>query len=41
MKYFARAMAWVATAVAVCYGMHITGSANCLWAFLLPAWISF
>lgn len=37
MVYFAYAMAWVATAVASCYGMKVTGSAWCLWALLLPA----
>ena len=37
MACFAYVMAWVSTAVAVCYGMHETGSAWCLWALLLPA----
>ena len=33
---FAKAIAWVATAVAVIIGMKITESPWCLWAFLLP-----
>ena len=33
---FAKAIAWISTAVAVIIGMKITESPWCLWAFLLP-----
>lgn len=36
MAYLAYAAAWIATAVAVIYGIKYTGSAWCLWAFVLP-----
>ena len=37
MIYFAYAIAWVATAVAVSCGMYYTHSAWCLLALLIPA----
>lgn len=37
MIYFAYAMAWISTSVAVIAGMYFTHSAWCLWAFILPA----
>lgn len=33
---FAKAVAWISTAVAVIFGMKYTHSPWCLWAFLLP-----
>lgn len=39
MIYFAYAMAWISTSVAVVAGMYFTKSAWCLWAFVLPACI--
>lgn len=33
---FAKAIAWISTAIAVIIGMKITESPWCLWAFLLP-----
>lgn len=39
MIYFAYAMAWISTSVAVIAGMYFTHSAWCLWAFILPACI--
>lgn len=33
---FAKAIAWISTAVTVIIGMKITESPWCLWAFLLP-----
>lgn len=36
MAYLAYAVAWIATAIAVIYGIKYTGSAWCLWAFILP-----
>lgn len=38
--WFAVAVVWASTAAAVCYGIHITHSAGCLWAMLIPAMIS-
>lgn len=35
-KVLAIASAWIATAIAVIFGMKYTGSANCLWAFMFP-----
>lgn len=40
MIYFSYGLAWLSTAIAVSVGIYITGSAWCLWAFLLPASIS-
>lgn len=37
MVYFAYAMAWFSTAIAVSVGMYYTKSAWCLWALLIPA----
>ena len=37
---FAKAIAWISTAVAVIIGMKITESPWCLWAFLLPLLMS-
>ena len=37
---FAKAAAWISTAVAVIIGMKITESPWCLWAFLLPLLMS-
>lgn len=39
MFYFAYAMAWISTSVAVITGMYFTHSAWCLWTFILPACI--
>ena len=33
---FAKAAAWISTALAVIVGNKVTHSAWCLWAFLLP-----
>lgn len=33
---FAKAAAWISTALAVIVGIKVTHSAWCLWAFLLP-----
>lgn len=35
--FWALGMAWIATSVAVIAGIFFTGSASCLWAFLIPA----
>lgn len=35
------AIMWIATSVAIIAGMYITKNANCLWAFLLPAFNGF
>ena len=40
MIYIAYAVAWIATAVAVIFGIKLTGSAWCLCAFFFPAGIS-
>lgn len=37
MMWFANAVAWFATSVAVIGGMYLTKSAWCLWAFFIPA----
>ena len=39
MIYFAYAMAWLSTAIAVSVGIYFTHSALCLWALLIPAFI--
>lgn len=39
MIYFAYAMAWVSSAIAVSCGIYFTHSAWCLWALLIPALI--
>jgi hypothetical protein len=31
------AVMWIATSIAIIAGIYITKNANCLWAFLLPA----
>ena len=37
-KYFSKeSIAWIVTSLAVAIGILVTGSANCLWAFLIPA----
>ena len=36
MVWFAYAAAWISTAAAVVAGVHVTGSAWCLWAMALP-----
>lgn len=33
---FAKAAAWISTALAVIVGIEVTHPAWCLWAFLLP-----
>lgn len=38
--YVAFASAWIATGVAVCFAVYITKDASCLWAFLLPSFLS-
>ena len=40
MIYFAYAMAWVSTAIVTSVGIYFTSSAWCLWAMILPAFIS-
>lgn len=35
------ACVWLATAVGVGLGLYITKNPNCLWAFLIPAWMGF
>lgn len=40
MIYIAYAAAWIATAVAVIFGIKLTGSTLCLWAFFFPAGIN-
>ena len=37
---FAKAAAWISTALAVTVGIEVTHSAWCLWAFLLPLLMS-
>ena len=37
---FAKAAAWISTALAVIVGIEVTHSAWCLWAFLLPLLMS-
>jgi hypothetical protein len=39
--YIAYAFAWIATGIAVAVGIYFTKDANCLWAMLIPAMISF
>ena len=36
MVWIAYAAAWISTAAAVVAGVHVTGSAWCLWAMALP-----
>lgn len=36
----AYASAWIATAIAVIFAIRYTGSALCLWAFIIPGCIS-
>lgn len=38
---FAYMTIWIATAAAVSFGIYFTGDANCLWAMLIPALVSF
>lgn len=38
--FWSYALIWVAVAVAVIAGMIITKSAGCLWAFLIPCFIT-
>lgn len=40
MKGIGYAAAWVGTSAAVIAGIYLTGSANCLWALLIPALVS-
>ena len=40
MFWFAYAMIWLSTSVAVSFGVYFTHSAWCLWALLIPACIS-
>ena len=37
MIWFAYAMVWLSTAIAVSCGICVTHSAWCLWALLIPA----
>ena len=39
MIWFAYAMAWLSTAIAVSCGIYYTHSAWCLWALFIPACI--
>lgn len=38
---FAKAIAWIATALAVIVGIEVTRSAWCLWAFILPVCMTY
>ena len=38
--YIAYGMAWIATAFAVAVGIYYTKNASCLWAMLIPGFIS-
>lgn len=40
MEGIGYATAWIGTSAAVIAGMYFTGSANCLWALLIPAMVS-
>ena len=40
MKGIGYTAAWVGTSAAVIAGIYLTGSANCLWALLIPAMVS-
>lgn len=40
MKGIGCAAAWIGTSAAVIAGIYLTGSANCLWALLIPAMVS-
>ena len=40
MAWIACAAAWISTAAAVVAGVHVTGSAWCLWAMVLPLMIT-
>lgn len=40
MAWIAYAAAWISTAAAVVAGVHVTGSAWCLWAMVLPLMIT-
>jgi len=33
-------MVWMSVSATVCTGLYLTHNANCLWAFLIPALIS-
>jgi hypothetical protein len=39
--YLAYALMWTATAAAVCFGIHETGSLHALLGFTFPAMVSF
>lgn len=41
MMWFAYAMCWLATAGATAVGIYYTKDANCLWAMLVPTFVSF
>ena len=41
MAYLAYGMAWLSTGIATSIGIYVTKDANCLWALLIPAMISF
>ena len=40
MKGIGYVAAWIGTSAAVIAGIYLTGSANCLWALLIPAMVS-
>ena len=35
--WIGKGMKWIGVSIAVSVGIYITGSAWCLWAFLIPA----
>lgn len=39
--WFAYAVAWIAVSAAVIVGLYFTKDARCLWAFVIPGFISF
>lgn len=43
MKWFSfvYAIAWITVACAVCCGIYVTKSANCLWALVFPLFINY
>ena len=36
IMWFAYAIMWISVSLATCFGIYITKSAWCLWAFLIP-----
>ena len=38
--YFAVAIVWLSVSIAICYTIYVTRNPQCLWAFLIPAILS-